>query len=111
MKIVNSCGSTIYVYGRPIYNDEEYSIEQHVFDTIQINSDIGSCEITCEYSDIFIKNYGSIEAVVIGKKGNYIDVCIRVCNKFATKQSGPKHGSANKVTAKRINKILRSWDV
>lgn len=59
MVIKNNTNVEIYIdrYGNlsPGVTDE---IHNNIFDTINIHCDIGSAEITCEYSDVFIKCFG-----------------------------------------------------
>lgn len=58
MVIFNNSDVPITVGGNQIMpNTWAYYLER-VFDTINIHSDYGSAELTCEYKDIHIKNFG-----------------------------------------------------
>ena len=55
-------GLIINVYGQRIEPGTQMQVPEHIFDTINVHSDGGSVEITCEYGQRYIKNYGSIIA-------------------------------------------------
>ena len=72
MIIVNKTNNIIYVNGNILQAGNWIDIKQHVFDTINILSDIGSAEIICEYYSRFIKNFGSIIAQKSDSEGDEI---------------------------------------
>ena len=62
MRIANQSGYNIVIDGNTISTGEEYEVDEMMFNSVSIHSDIGSVEITTEYSKRFFQNYGNLKA-------------------------------------------------
>lgn len=62
MRIANQSGYNIDIDGNTISTGEEYEADEMMFNSVSIHSDIGSVEITTEYSKRSFRNYGNLKA-------------------------------------------------
>ena len=62
MRIANQSGYNIVIDGNTISTGEEYTVDEMMFNSVSIHSDISSVEITTEYSKRFFQNYGNLKA-------------------------------------------------
>ncbi len=75
MRIYNDLNSPLFIEDRWIKHGDYIDITEHIFDTINIHSDIGSAEITCEYGERFIENFGKL----VAREDNKLDSNNRKC--------------------------------
>lgn len=60
MIFINKTNVNMKIDIRTVHPNESYDYMNHVFDTIDIHSDIGSAKITCEYVDRYITTWGNL---------------------------------------------------
>lgn len=60
MIINNNTNSDLLINGNALKPGDRAIVMIHIFDTINIHSNIGSAEIICEYRDRHIKCYGNL---------------------------------------------------
>lgn len=63
MLIINRTEVPIVIDHEEIKTDESYECYEHMFDTTTVFSDIGSVEITTEYSKRSFDTYGKLMAI------------------------------------------------
>lgn len=63
MIINNNTNSDLFINNHELKPGDRFNVMVHIFDTVNIHSNIGSAEIICEYGDIHIKCYGGLELI------------------------------------------------
>lgn len=61
MIINNNTNSDLFINDHELKSGDRFHVMVHIFDTVNIHSNIGSAEIICEYGDRHIKCYGDLE--------------------------------------------------
>lgn len=71
MTITNKTSVTLFILGGELKPKESREYPEMSFNTLNINSDIGSCIITTEYSQRSFRNFGKLVAKEGRKKGEH----------------------------------------
>lgn len=69
MTVTNNTSVTLEILGGELQPNESQEYPEMMFNTLNINSEIGSCVITTEYAQRSFRNYGKLVAKE-GKKKN-----------------------------------------
>ena len=67
MKIINNTNVDLNIQGSKLPSGSKKDFYEACFNTLSIHSDIGSAEITTEYSKRYIKNFGKITVEETGE--------------------------------------------
>lgn len=71
MTITNKTSVTLEILGGTLKPSQTREYPEAMFNTLNINSEIGSCVISTEYSERSFKNYGKLKAKEGSEKDKY----------------------------------------
>lgn len=69
VRVINKTNDMIFVNDRKLFPGNKTYIDNHVFETIRVVSDLCYIELICEYGELYINNHGKFSAEIV----DYID--------------------------------------
>lgn len=69
VRVINKTNDIIFVNDRKLSSGDKTYIDNHIFETIRVVSDLCYIELICEYGELYINNHGKFSAEIV----DYID--------------------------------------